>query len=179
MVKQVYIALGSNLDSPSENLQRAAGRLAAIATGNLKTSSIWVTKPEGFSEEVPDFCNAVIAMSVRLSPQALLGELQAIEAAFGREHRPDIANAASRQSATGYASRRLDLDIIDYDGQLIDEPDLTLPHPRAFKRQFVLAPLNEVNPTFRFPGIEASIESLMASAPINKMERVTRLIPLA
>ena len=167
MEKKVYIALGSNLDDPAANLGRAAADLAAISVTEMLASSIWVSSPEGFAERVPDFCNAVVAISVDLQALPLLNELQVIERKFGR----------LKTNVDFYESRRLDLDIIDYDGTCMDSPGLTLPHPRAFERQFVLQPLLEIAPEFRFPGKTETLEALIARAPSNPMRRTTRLIP--
>lgn len=168
-LKEVYIALGSNLDEPEENLRRAAVRLSDLSEGKFSASSVWVSKPEGFVEEVPDFCNAVVRLRVSISATELLRKLQAIEQDFGR----------TRSPGSDYEPRRLDLDIIDYDGDCIDELGLTVPHPRAHERQFVLVPMQEICATFRFPDRQESLEELIASAPTNPMQKSIRLIPSA
>lgn len=104
-----------------------------------KTSSLYVTAPVGYDDQ-PDFVNAVCSVRTSLDGVSLLAVLNRIEADFGRER--TFRNAP----------RILDLDIIDFDGISSDDPHLTLPHPRAHERSFVMKPLAEILPDFVLGG---------------------------
>ena len=130
------IALGSNLDHPSEKVQAALQAIDAhpqIAVQRI--SSLYRTAPVGYADQ-PDFINAVCLVDTTLSAQALLAALHDIEAAFGRER--SFRNAP----------RTLDLDIIDYAHCRYSSDALTLPHPRAHERSFVMLPLAEIAPDY-------------------------------
>jgi 2-amino-4-hydroxy-6-hydroxymethyldihydropteridine diphosphokinase len=126
----VAIALGSNLGDRERNLRAATERLAACVS-NLRISSLHETEPVGVGEQ-PPFLNAAAAGTTDMSADALLAELLAIEQRLGRE-RPYSG-----------APRTLDLDLILYNSLVVEEPGLTVPHPRFRERRFVLAPLAEV-----------------------------------
>lgn len=128
------IALGSNLDDPEAHVRRGFDDLAAVAqTRVLARSSLYRTKPVGYANQ-PDFINACALVETRLDARKLLDALLAIEKRHGRVR--EIPNGP----------RTLDLDIIAYGDQAIDEPGLVIPHPRAHERAFVLDPLREVWP---------------------------------
>lgn len=130
------IALGSNLANPTEQVRAALAELDAHPHIRLeKVSSLYLTAPVGYDDQ-PDFVNAVCTVKTSLDGVALLAELNRIEAEFGRER--TFRNAP----------RTLDLDIIDFDGIRSDNPHLTLPHPRAHERSFVMLPLAEILPDF-------------------------------
>ena len=147
----VAIALGSNLGDRERNLRDAAERLAA-SVSDLQLSSFHETEPEGVGVQ-PTFLNAAAAGKTALGPQALLTELLAIERALGRE-RPYAG-----------APRTIDLDLILYDGDVIDAPGLTVPHPRFRERRFVLAPLSEVAPEWVDPVSGRTVAALLAALP--------------
>ena len=118
------IALGSNLDNPVQQIRSALDALSSHPDIQLqKTSSLYTTVP-------------VCAVSTDMDGISLLSVLNRIEADFGR-------NRSFRN-----APRTLDLDIIDFDGIFSDDPHLTLPHPRAHERSFVMRPLAEILPDF-------------------------------
>lgn len=173
MSKSTYIALGSNLGNQEENLCMAAAELQKISLTPLVVSSIWWSAPEGFDEDVAEFCNAVVAAEVELSAEALLAKLQEIERQLGRV----------RRKSSAYQSRVIDLDIIDYDLSILKTEGLHLPHPRASSRRFVLLPLQEVAPEYYFPDLEHSpansLEALIEMAPGNPMRKSIPLNPLA
>lgn len=135
-----YVALGANLADPVEQVRAAIVALTGLPESRLLlTSSLYRTTPVGVHGQ-PDFINAVAALETTLSPQALLTVLFAIEAQFGR--RRDYFRAP----------RTLDLDLLLFDDQVIDTPQLQLPHPRMHLRAFVIAPLVEIAPDCRIPG---------------------------
>ena len=173
MTTTAYIALGSNLGDSDKNLRLATASLQQLSVQPIRTSSIWRTKPEGFEESVPDFCNALVAIEVSISATELLLKLKAIEESFGR------ARIEERSENKRYSSRTLDLDIIDFGGQVSSQIGLELPHPRAHIRRFVLLPLQELNVDFRFSNLDMGIDKLIENAPSNPMRKSIPLIPLA
>ena len=140
------IALGSNLDHPEAHVTRGFDDLAALpGTKVLARSSLHRTKPVGYADQ-PDFVNACALVETSLEPRELLEGLMKIERAHGRKR--GIRNGP----------RTLDLDIILYGDRLVDETDLTIPHPRALEREFVMKPLREVWPDVVIPA-QAGIQS--------------------
>ena len=137
-----YIGLGSNLNDPSRQLESTFELLDAIpATRLMKRSSLYRSAPFGGIEQ-PDFVNAVAAVLTRLSASDLLAELQRIETERGRV-RGDIR----------WGPRVLDLDLLVYSTQKIDQPELIIPHPGIGERNFVLLPLGEIAPDLNIPGL--------------------------
>ena len=134
------IALGSNLAEPARQVRAALSALEAHPQIQIeKTSSLYVTAPVGYDDQ-PDFVNAVCSVRTSLDGVSLLAVLNRIESDFGRER--TFRNAP----------RTLDLDIIDFDGISSSDPQLTLPHPRAHERSFVMKPLAEILPDFVLGG---------------------------
>ena len=129
---KAVIALGSNLGEPKENLDLAIGLLRE-ATDVQKVSNYYFTKPVGY-EDQPDFVNAVCIIETQLPAIDLLNMLHGIEKAMGRER------------TIKWGPRTLDLDIIQYGSMLSSAEELTLPHPRAHERKFVLEPWHEIEP---------------------------------
>ena len=129
---KAVIALGSNIGNSKENLDLALALLKE-ATDVKKVSSYYITKPVGY-EEQPDFVNAVCIIETELPAMELLNLLHGIEKAMGRER------------TIKWGPRTLDLDIIQYGSLLSKSEELTLPHPRAHERKFVLEPWHEIEP---------------------------------
>lgn len=144
MMHQAYVALGSNLQNPVQQLEQAFIAISKLqATQLIKKSSLYKTAPIDCPElsmtPVPDFINAVAEIKTELSPEALLLALHNIEDAAGRE-RPYIN-----------APRVLDCDLLLYENRIINTDTLTLPHPRMHTRGFVLLPLFEIAPQLSMP----------------------------
>jgi 2-amino-4-hydroxy-6-hydroxymethyldihydropteridine diphosphokinase len=134
-----YIGLGANLGNPVQAVRDAIAQLGQLpGTSLLRSSSLYASAPVDASGD--DYINAVALIDTALSPLDLLKELQQIEQVFGRE-RP-FRNAP----------RTLDLDLLLYGEQCIDEPGLHVPHPRMRGRAFVLLPLLELDPALVIPG---------------------------
>ena len=169
MTKTAYVALGSNLGDQVQNLKDVVPVLQSLSDGSVTGSSIWASQPEGFGGPAEEFANAVIQLQTDLSAVDLLKGLQRIEERYGRD-RADVQDA-------GYQPRVMDLDIVAYDSQVLVSPGLTLPHPRAMQRRFVLLPLQEIAPGFRFPNRRESLQTLLDQAPENPMRPITPLIP--
>jgi 2-amino-4-hydroxy-6-hydroxymethyldihydropteridine diphosphokinase len=131
---EALIALGGNLGDVRATLGYAVDMLCADEAVRLRArSSDYRTAPWGVTDQ-PPFINLCIAVTTSLSPRALLARAQAVEQALGRD----------RARERHWGPRSVDLDILDYDGRAIDEPGLTLPHPRLLERAFVLVPLAEI-----------------------------------
>lgn len=136
---RAFVGLGTNLGNREENLAVAREMLANLP-GSLmvRFSSIYPTSPWGKIDQ-PVFLNQVASLDTRLSAQELHQELLDIEATMGRQHQER------------WGPRNIDLDLLLYGDQLIQEPDLVVPHPWLTKRAFVLAPLIEVAPDLKMP----------------------------
>jgi 2-amino-4-hydroxy-6-hydroxymethyldihydropteridine diphosphokinase len=145
-VTPVAVALGSNLGDRAAHLTFAIARLRQHLT-DLRVSSFHETDPVGVAAQ-PRFLNAAATGYTALSAGELLDVLLAIEAERGRE-RPHPG-----------AARTLDLDLILFGDEIIDEPKLQVPHPRFRERKFVLEPLNEIAPAWRDPVTGATISDL-------------------
>jgi 2-amino-4-hydroxy-6-hydroxymethyldihydropteridine diphosphokinase len=139
-VRQAYVGFGANLGDPASTLQAAAAELGRTAGTVTAGSHIYRSRPIGLTDQ-PDFQNAVARLSTMLAPEALLSELLRLEASFGRVRE------------VRFGPRTLDLDLLWYEGVVRNDERLTLPHPRAHEREFVLRPLAEVDPDLELHGI--------------------------
>ncbi|MEE8426684.1 MAG: 2-amino-4-hydroxy-6-hydroxymethyldihydropteridine diphosphokinase [Woeseiaceae bacterium] len=140
--RPTYIGIGSNLNGPVEQVETAFGLLGELPKSRLVArSSLYRSAPFGGIEQ-PDFVNAVAALETQLDARSLLGQLQHIEQSRGREH-----------GGERWGPRIIDLDLLVYDDVIIDEPDLTVPHPGIAERNFVLLPLREIAPGLEIPGL--------------------------
>jgi 2-amino-4-hydroxy-6-hydroxymethyldihydropteridine diphosphokinase len=145
-----YLSLGSNLGHREANIASALKMLGQEAW-ILKVSSLYETEPVGYKDQ-PWFLNCVCSVETDLSPQALLKFVKAIERKLGL--REDIR----------FGPRLIDIDILFYDGLILDSPDLIIPHPRLVGRAFVLLPLREIAPELVHPLLRATIEELWQKA---------------
>jgi 2-amino-4-hydroxy-6-hydroxymethyldihydropteridine diphosphokinase len=151
-----YIALGSNLEQPQRQLQAGFDALARLPdTQLIAQSSLYRSAPVGYANQ-PDFVNAVAAIRTTLQPRVLLDALLAIEREHGRVR--EFPNAP----------RTLDLDIALYGERVIDDPGLTVPHPRMHQRAFVIVPLAEIAPDARVPG-HGRVRDLLAAVDIKSV----------
>jgi 2-amino-4-hydroxy-6-hydroxymethyldihydropteridine diphosphokinase len=144
---RAFIALGSNIDNPREQVERAFVELDEIARV-VARSALYRTAPVGYLDQ-PDFVNAVAEIETSLAPTVLLRALFEIERAHGRVR--EFKNAP----------RTLDLDLLMYGELIMNEAGLTLPHPRMHERAFVLAPLNDIAPGIEIPG-RGQVSKLLA-----------------
>jgi len=146
------IGIGSNLGDAIGNVRRAFDELGTLGIVAAR-SSLYRTAPWGVREQ-PDFVNAAALLETALAPRALLAELKEIERRMGRE------------PAERWGARMIDLDLLAYDDLELEEADLVVPHERLFERAFALAPLAEIDPSFR-----AALERL----PVETRESVRRI----
>ncbi|CAM5768744.1 hypothetical protein LMIY3S_02601 [Labrys miyagiensis] len=149
----IFIALGANLPSregaPRETLRRAISALASRGLKITARSRTYITEPVPRSRQ-PWYANQVIAVETRLPPHGVLQLLLDVEHLFGRER------------SERNAARTLDLDLIAYEREIIDTPDLIVPHPRMHERAFVLAPLSDIAPEWRHPVTGETVVAMLA-----------------
>lgn len=140
-MKFAYIGLGSNLDDPRRQIEKAISMLGELADTVVEArSSLYRSAPFGPVPQ-PDFVNAAAILSTSLGVRELLAQLQTIEHDIGR--RP----------AVRWGPRIIDLDLLVYADLVIDEAGLTIPHPGIAERNFVLLPLREIAPELLIPGL--------------------------
>jgi 2-amino-4-hydroxy-6-hydroxymethyldihydropteridine diphosphokinase len=159
------IALGSNLGDSIKVVRDAMERLGRFSEVPIQRSSLWQTTPVDCPPGSPPFVNAVVGLIPRAqeTPESLLEKLQALERDFGR-----------KPKAVLNAPRPLDLDLVAFGNRVRHQAGLTLPHPRAHLRQFVLQPLSEIAPDFVLPGQAKTVGQLLAGLPnLERMERIT------
>lgn len=148
---EAFIATGSNLGDRGEYIRKGIEALAACKECIVeKESQLIVTEPYGVTDQ-PEFLNGMLQVRTLLSPVELLHKLNEIEA------------AAHRERKIHWGPRTLDLDIIFYDNQVIDTPQLTVPHVDMQNRQFVLKPLAELAPWYRHPILGKTVKELLIS----------------
>jgi len=152
----VLIALGSNLGDSCAIITRAMQRLEELSAEPLVRSSLWKSEPVDCPPGSPWFVNAAVRLTPRPdeTPETLLARLQGLEKEFGRQPKR-LHNEP----------RPLDLDLIAFGNQIRVSRDLTLPHPRAHQRRFVLEPLNEIASQFIMPGQGKAVSELLAQLP--------------
>jgi 2-amino-4-hydroxy-6-hydroxymethyldihydropteridine diphosphokinase len=144
-----YVGLGSNLGVREDNLRRAVALLEDL--GPVRLSSVRETDPVGITDQ-PRFLNAVAELETELQARELLDRLLAIERALGRDRAKEVR----------WGPRTMDLDLLLYGGETIDEPGLTVPHPGLATRRFVLEPLHELAPELVLPDGRA-VRDLLAT----------------
>ncbi len=149
-----FIALGSNLGNSQNVILSAFDRLQQFSDRPLLKSSLWQTSPVDCPPDSPPFINAVAGLVPRPeeTPESLLAKLQALEREFGRQPKKVLNEP-----------RPLDLDLIAFGPLVRNTPQLTLPHPRAHQRRFVLAPLTEIAPNLVLPQQTKPVRQLLAA----------------
>jgi len=159
--RPAYVGLGSNLQGPAGQIESAIESLAAIDNTRLVSrSSLYRSAPFGGIEQ-PYYVNAAAALLTELDARQLLDELQEIELRRGRE-RDDVR----------WGPRVLDLDLLVYGSQTVDDTGLAVPHPGIAERNFVLLPLKEIAPGLVIPGL-----GRLANLPVNMDEpQIARIV---
>ena len=160
---EALIALGGNVGPESQVRETLKRAIAAFCDGSavrlVARSSDYRTPPWGVIDQ-PPFINCAIVAATGLAPPALLARAHAVERQFGRD----------RSRERHWGPRTLDIDLIAYDDTAVNTPDLTLPHPRALERAFVLMPLAEIAPERKISGVR--IEDALAGADRTGIEKL-------
>ena len=136
---QVYLGLGSNIGDRRQCIADAIRLISERVGTVLRQSSLIETEPWGFNSE-NRFLNGVILCETSLTPKQVLKATQKIERALGRRQK----SVAADTDVLVYHDRPIDIDILLYDDLSVDEPDLKIPHPLMYERDFVMIPLNEI-----------------------------------
>jgi len=150
-VTTVYVALGSNLGDRLGYLQAALAALPAWGLEPVAVSSVY--ESDALGPPQPDYLNAVASVTTSLPPRGVLDALKAIEAEIGRRH------------TQRWGPREIDLDLLLYGDEMLEEEGLTVPHPEMTKRSFVLLPLLEIAPDLDLPSGEPAAAFLERDPP--------------
>ncbi|PLA75182.1 2-amino-4-hydroxy-6-hydroxymethyldihydropteridine diphosphokinase [Hydrogenovibrio sp. SC-1] len=135
----VYLGLGSNLNHPKKQLEKAIELLRALDDCQwLKTSHFVESQPQG-PQDQPNFVNAVVCLKTRLTANSLLLACQTIEQTLGKIKQRE------------WGERIIDIDLLLYGNEVIEEPHLRVPHPQMLTRDFVILPLLEIEPSLKLP----------------------------
>ena len=159
-MSNIFIALGSNLENPKEQIKQGILSIKDIeGVKILRESYLYVTPPVGILDQ-PNFINAVIKIDSNLSPYGLLDKLLKIE------------NMAGRIRVNKNGPRTLDLDILLFDNLILNDENLTIPHPRMHERLFVLLPLKDIDENILIPnqGLIKHIIKDIAPENINRIK---------
>jgi 2-amino-4-hydroxy-6-hydroxymethyldihydropteridine diphosphokinase len=157
-----YIGLGSNLENPLQQIKTAINDLQSLADITIvSVSSLYQSPPMGPADQ-PDYINAVLSLETMLPPHQLLDALQSVEQLHGRVRKRH------------WGERTLDLDILLYGDQILDDERLKIPHPGLPERAFVLYPLAEIAPEVEIPGIGA-LQEILPLCPQGDLQQVEQI----
>jgi 2-amino-4-hydroxy-6-hydroxymethyldihydropteridine diphosphokinase len=147
-MNKVTLLAGGNLGERKDNLEAAIKFICKEIGGILKLSSIYETEPWGFEHE-QNFLNQAVEVETEFAPEKILEKIHEFENNLGKKKR------------TGeYLARTIDIDILFFNDEIINQPDLIIPHPRLHERKFVLEPLAEIIPDFIHPVFNEKISKL-------------------
>ena len=158
-VTDAFIALGANLGDPLAALRWAATQLGTLGQV-VGVSALYRTAPVGGPPGQPDYLNAAAHLRTTLNAGPLLAALHELEVAAGRERHER------------WEARTLDLDLITHGDLISAHASLTLPHPRAWDRPFVLAPLNDLNPDLRHPVTGETVRAALTRLGTDGVQRL-------
>ncbi len=157
---RAFVGLGSNLGDREGTIRGAVGRLrSAPGIDVVRVSTLRITEPVGYVDQ-PRFLNGAAELATDLEARALLAALLAVELEFGRD----------RLASPPQGPRTIDLDLLLYGDETIEEPGLAVPHPRLHERRFVLEPLVELDPILEVPGL-GRVQALLAKLDSTSVER--------
>ena len=165
----VFVALGSNMPSiygsPVETVKLAMERLQTLSRAPLRRSSLWLNEAVDCPRDSPEFVNAVVGLlpGEEETPGSLLRKLLELETVFGRN-----------ESVIQNAPRPLDLDLICFGNQVVNEVGLNLPHPKAQSRLFVLLPLQEIAPELTLP-LQRETVTQLANKLSDSLQAITKI----
>ena len=175
MKNKVVLLIGGNMGDRHALLEQATVLIQERIGTVVALSGIYETEPwgqfevEGGRLEVASFLNQGLLVDTTLGAHAVLRETQSIEAFLGRV-RP-VTTTCSLQTTKKYHSRTMDIDLIFFNDEVIDTPELTIPHPRMHLRRFVLEPLNEIIPDYRHPLLGLTVGELFSAQILKEANR--------
>ncbi len=156
-----YVGLGGNVGDVATTLAEAMWALDSLPQTSIRAQSrLYRTPPWGNTRQ-PHFLNAVVELQTRLAPRVLLDRLLEIETRFGRD----------RAEGEKWGPRELDLDLLTFGEEQLDEPGLHLPHPHLHERAFVLVPLAEIAPSLQIAGV-GRVRELLAAIDATGIEAI-------
>ncbi len=157
-----YIGVGSNLNDPAEQVRQACAALDQLAECRLVVVSALYLNPPLGPQDQPDYVNAAAGLLTRLRPAALLAALKGLETSQGR----------TRKDGDRWGARIIDLDVLVYGREIVNESSLTVPHPGISERNFVLFPLLDIAPTLNIPGqgIVADLAAKFSKQDVERLE---------
>jgi len=158
---RVFVGLGGNLGDVETTLTEAMWALDSLPQTSIRAQSSFYRTPPWGNTEQPPFVNAVVELQTRLAPRVLLDLLIDIEARFGRD----------RSEGEKWGPREIDLDLLVYGEEQMDEPGLHLPHPHLHERAFVLVPLAEIAPGLDIVGI-GRVSELLKGVDAGGIEQI-------
>ena len=157
---KIFLALGSNVGDKLANLEQAVKILQA-KVADIIQAPIYATRPVGYTKQ-DDFLNTAVMGETELSPHELLKFIKQVEVKTGRVER------------FRWGPREIDIDIIFYGDKVLSGENLTIPHPRFTERDFVLAPLSDLEPDFVDPKSGQTIQQLLDKIPANKRSIISK-----
>lgn len=162
-MNKAYLLTGGNMDKREENLVRACNLISQYCGDIVKTSSLYETAAWG-KEDQPSFLNQALKIQTMLTPQQLLKQLLNIEKMIGRVRKEK------------YGPRIIDIDILLFNDEIINDKGLNIPHPEMQNRRFALTPLAEIAPGAVHPRFKKTISELLATCPdILKVKKITKM----
>jgi 2-amino-4-hydroxy-6-hydroxymethyldihydropteridine diphosphokinase len=154
-MNRVALLIGGNQGDRQALIQQATALIQERIGTVAAASRIYETAPWGiFDSPQPDFLNMALLVETPLAAHEVLREALAIEAELGR---------VRKEGCKLYSSRPMDIDLIFYNDEVIETPELTIPHPRMHLRQFVLEPLAEIMPDYRHPVLHKTVHELLTT----------------